>query len=98
MNAEGLALGEKLRKFKQESMGLSPPLRGNMITNSAWIRMAHNSFARYAHLRSPTKAPPTNISQQTDRSAECGPQSAKRSGKKKKKGQSIERQAEKDQV
>lgn len=48
MNAEGLALGEKLRKFKQESMGLSPPLRGNLITNSAWIRTAHNSFARYA--------------------------------------------------
>ncbi|GAB1317245.1 Ubiquitin carboxyl-terminal hydrolase [Madurella fahalii] len=46
MNAEGLALGEKLRKFKQESMGLSPPLRGNLITNSAWIRTAHNSFAR----------------------------------------------------
>lgn len=47
MNAEGLALGEKLRKFKQESMELSPPLRGNLITNSAWIRTAHNSFARY---------------------------------------------------
>ncbi|KAK4108198.1 cysteine proteinase [Canariomyces notabilis] len=46
MNAEGLALGQKLRKFKQDSMGLSPPLRGNLITNSAWIRTAHNSFAR----------------------------------------------------
>jgi ubiquitin carboxyl-terminal hydrolase L5 len=47
MNAEGLALGQKLRKFKQDSMGLSPPLRGNLITNSAWIRTAHNSFARW---------------------------------------------------
>lgn len=46
MNAEDLALGEKLRKFKQESMDLSPPLRGNMISNSEWIRTAHNSFAR----------------------------------------------------
>ncbi len=47
MNAEGLALGEKLREFKQQSKDLSPPLRGNMITNSSWIRVAHNSFARY---------------------------------------------------
>lgn len=46
MNAEGLALGEKLRTFKQDSIDLSPPLRGNMITNSEWIRTAHNSFAR----------------------------------------------------
>ena len=46
MNAEGLALGEKLRKFKEESNDMSPPLRGNMINNSAWIRTAHNSFAR----------------------------------------------------
>ncbi|KAL2263113.1 hypothetical protein VTK26DRAFT_8134 [Humicola hyalothermophila] len=46
MNAEGLALGEKLHKFKQDSMGLPPPLRGNMIANSEWIRMAHNSYAR----------------------------------------------------
>ncbi|KAK3346274.1 ubiquitin thiolesterase-like protein [Lasiosphaeria hispida] len=46
MNAEGLALGEKLRRFKQQSIDLAPPLRGNLITNSAWIRVAHNSFAR----------------------------------------------------
>ncbi|KAL2163724.1 hypothetical protein VTH06DRAFT_5782 [Thermothelomyces fergusii] len=46
MNAERLILGEKLRNFKQESKDLSPPLRGNMINNSTWIRVAHNSFAR----------------------------------------------------
>lgn len=46
MNAEGLSLGEGLRELKEESKDLSPPLRGNMINNSAWIRMAHNSFAR----------------------------------------------------
>jgi ubiquitin carboxyl-terminal hydrolase L5 len=46
MNAEGLGLGEKLRKLKQETKDLSPPLRGNMIDNSTWIRMAHNSFSR----------------------------------------------------
>jgi Ubiquitin carboxyl-terminal hydrolase, family 1 len=48
MNAERLTLGEKLLNFKQESRDLNPPLRGNMISNSAWVRMAHNSFARYA--------------------------------------------------
>lgn len=46
MNAEGIGLGERLRKFKQDSKDLSPPLRGNMISNSDWIRVAHNSFAR----------------------------------------------------
>jgi len=47
MNAEGLPLGEKLCKFKQESMDLPPPVRGNLISHSDWIRVAHNSFARY---------------------------------------------------
>ncbi|KAH6844845.1 ubiquitin thiolesterase-like protein [Chaetomium sp. MPI-CAGE-AT-0009] len=46
MNAEGLGLGKRLRELKRESEDMSPPLRGNMINNSAWIRMAHNSFAR----------------------------------------------------
>ncbi|KAK3376006.1 ubiquitin thiolesterase-like protein [Lasiosphaeria ovina] len=46
MNAEGLALGEKLDQFKQESMELAPPLRGNLLSNSHWIRVAHNSFTR----------------------------------------------------
>lgn len=46
MNAKGLHLGERLEKFKKESQDLSPPLRGNMINNSDWIRVAHNSFAR----------------------------------------------------
>jgi ubiquitin carboxyl-terminal hydrolase L5 len=46
MNAEGLGLGERLRKLKQESKDLSAPLRGNMINDSNWIRVAHNSFAR----------------------------------------------------
>ncbi|KAL2139851.1 hypothetical protein VTI28DRAFT_4614 [Corynascus sepedonium] len=46
MNADKLSLGEKLRKFKEESKDLSPPLRGHLINNSTWIRVAHNSFAR----------------------------------------------------
>ncbi|KAK4124149.1 cysteine proteinase [Parathielavia appendiculata] len=46
MNAEGLALGEKLRKFEEETRDLSPPLRGHMIDHSTWIRVAHNSFSR----------------------------------------------------
>ncbi|KAL2194540.1 ubiquitin thiolesterase-like protein [Corynascus similis CBS 632.67] len=46
MNAEKLSLGGKLRKFKEESKDLSPPLRGHLINNSTWIRVAHNSFAR----------------------------------------------------
>lgn len=50
MNAEGLELGEKLDKFKQESKDMVPPLRGNLLSNSTWIRVAHNSFARSAVL------------------------------------------------
>ena len=46
MNAEGLELGERLNQFKEESRSLSPPLRGNLLSNRPWIRMAHNSFAR----------------------------------------------------
>ncbi|KAL1837577.1 hypothetical protein VTJ49DRAFT_3637 [Mycothermus thermophilus] len=46
MNAKGLKLGDRLLKFKEESQNLPPPLRGNMISNSDWIRVAHNSFAR----------------------------------------------------
>lgn len=50
MNAEGLELGERLDKFKQASKDLPPPLRGNMLSNSSWIRVAHNSFARLVGL------------------------------------------------
>jgi ubiquitin carboxyl-terminal hydrolase L5 len=46
MNAEGLDLGARLERFKQDTLDLAPPLRGNMISNSSWIRTAHNSFAR----------------------------------------------------
>lgn len=46
MNAEGISLDERLRKFKEATQELSPPLRGNMINNSEWIQVAHNSFAR----------------------------------------------------
>ncbi|KAK3320062.1 ubiquitin thiolesterase-like protein [Cercophora scortea] len=46
MNADGLNLGERLSQFKEESKDLTPPLRGNLLSNSSWIRVAHNSFAR----------------------------------------------------
>ncbi|KAK4099885.1 cysteine proteinase [Parathielavia hyrcaniae] len=46
MNAEGLPLGEKLRKFGEETKDLPSPLRGHMIDHSTWIRVAHNSFSR----------------------------------------------------
>ncbi|KAK3941201.1 ubiquitin carboxyl-terminal hydrolase isozyme L5 [Diplogelasinospora grovesii] len=46
MNAEGLDLGARLERFKQDTLDLAPPLRGNMISNSSWIRTAHNSSAR----------------------------------------------------
>ncbi|KAK3690019.1 ubiquitin thiolesterase-like protein [Podospora appendiculata] len=46
MNADGLNLGDRLSQFKEESKGLTPPLRGNLLSNSSWIRVAHNSFAR----------------------------------------------------
>ncbi|KAL2268108.1 hypothetical protein VTJ83DRAFT_2954 [Remersonia thermophila] len=46
MNAKGLRLGDRLRALKEASQNLPPPLRGNMINHSDWIRVAHNSFAR----------------------------------------------------
>ncbi|KAM7197177.1 hypothetical protein V8F20_006726, partial [Naviculisporaceae sp. PSN 640] len=46
MNAEGLALGERLENFKQETQDLSPPLRGHKLSNCTWLRVAANSFCR----------------------------------------------------
>ncbi|KAK3951580.1 hypothetical protein QBC32DRAFT_392159 [Pseudoneurospora amorphoporcata] len=46
MNAEHLPLDANLSKFKEESRPLSPPLRGHLLSNSSWIRVAHNHFAR----------------------------------------------------
>ncbi|KAL2024771.1 hypothetical protein VTK56DRAFT_5592 [Thermocarpiscus australiensis] len=81
MNAEGMLLGEKLRKFKQESMDLSPPLRGNMITNSEWIRMAHNSFARRLDLLNAA----LSLQNEVDKKKRAKPSSARR--KKTKLGE-----------
>lgn len=46
MNAENVDLGDKLQAFKDSTMDLSTPLRGNSISNSAFIRTVHNSFVR----------------------------------------------------
>ncbi|KHE78645.1 cysteine proteinase [Neurospora crassa] len=46
MNAQDLPLDINLSKFKEESGPLSPPLRGHLLSNSSWIRVAHNHFAR----------------------------------------------------
>ncbi|AEO67715.1 uncharacterized protein THITE_2116654 [Thermothielavioides terrestris NRRL 8126] len=63
MNTEGLQLGEKLLRFKQESKGLSAPLRGHMITNSTWIRTAHNAFSRRLDLLNAVLAVQNDVDQ-----------------------------------
>ncbi|PHH75868.1 hypothetical protein CDD80_2004 [Ophiocordyceps camponoti-rufipedis] len=46
MNAENVDLGEQLQAFKNSTMDLSTSLRGNSISNNAFIRTVHNSFVR----------------------------------------------------
>lgn len=46
MNAKDIELGGRLRAFKKSSSSLVPPLRGNLLCNTTWIRKAHNQFAR----------------------------------------------------
>lgn len=46
MNAEDIELGDRLRAFKESSKSLIPPLRGDLLSNTAWIRKVHNQFAR----------------------------------------------------
>lgn len=46
MNAEDIELGDRLRAFKESSSPLAPPLRGDLLCNTAWIRKVHNQFAR----------------------------------------------------
>ncbi|KAJ4291545.1 hypothetical protein N0V88_006142 [Collariella sp. IMI 366227] len=95
MNAENLALGEKLRKFKQDSMDLSPPLRGNMISNSEWIRTAHNSFARRLDLLNSALALQNQVDKRRKR-AKSSNSKAKKTTKRKSRssgGQSDEEPA-----
>lgn len=46
MNASSIALGPQLSDFKTTSSPLSPPLKGDLLTNTTWIRSIHNQFAR----------------------------------------------------
>ncbi|RCI11110.1 hypothetical protein L249_7518 [Ophiocordyceps polyrhachis-furcata BCC 54312] len=45
MNAN-VELGQRLQSFKESTMDLSTPMRGNSIGNNSFIRTAHNSFVR----------------------------------------------------
>ncbi|RDA93391.1 hypothetical protein CP533_1966 [Ophiocordyceps camponoti-saundersi (nom. inval.)] len=46
MNADNVELGQRLQTFKESTMNLSTPMRGNSIGNNSFIRTAHNSFVR----------------------------------------------------
>ncbi|KAB5526290.1 ubiquitin carboxyl-terminal hydrolase, family 1, partial [Coniochaeta sp. 2T2.1] len=46
MNAEDIELGDRLKAFKEASTPLVPALRGDLLSNTAWIRNTHNQFAR----------------------------------------------------
>lgn len=46
MNAEDIELGDRLQAFKESSSALAPPLRGNLLCSTPWIRKVHNQFAR----------------------------------------------------
>jgi ubiquitin carboxyl-terminal hydrolase L5 len=46
MNAEDIELGSRLEAFKESSTALIPPLRGDLLCNTTWIRKVHNQFAR----------------------------------------------------
>ncbi|KAF9075893.1 hypothetical protein BDP27DRAFT_1389862 [Rhodocollybia butyracea] len=51
LNCPSLNLGENLQLFKDETKEMSPVMKGLAITNSSFIRDAHNSLARQADLR-----------------------------------------------
>ncbi|KAK5653535.1 hypothetical protein OQA88_8794 [Cercophora sp. LCS_1] len=89
MNAEGIALGDKLRQLKNDSMDLSPPLRGNLITNSPWIRVAHNSFARRLDLLNAALSLKNDVDESKKKKAKKT-STSRASAKKKKKKQSTD--------
>lgn len=47
MNAEGVAFGPELQKFKDSTKAMPPPHRGHMLDINDFIRAIHNSVARY---------------------------------------------------
>ncbi|KIK65322.1 hypothetical protein GYMLUDRAFT_82583 [Collybiopsis luxurians FD-317 M1] len=51
LNCPSVHLGEHLEQFKNETKEMSPVMKGLAVTNSTFIRNAHNSFARPADLR-----------------------------------------------
>ncbi|KAK3391604.1 cysteine proteinase [Sordaria brevicollis] len=83
MNAEGLPLDTNLSKFKEESKPLSPPLRGHLLSNSSWIRVAHNHFARRLDLLNAALALENKVEDSKKKRA-------KTAARRTKKGQEIE--------
>ncbi|KAK3348091.1 hypothetical protein B0H65DRAFT_422582 [Neurospora tetraspora] len=82
MNAQDLPLDTNLSKFKEESRPLSPPLRGHLLSNSSWIRVAHNHFARRLDL--------LNAALALENKAEESKKKRARTTARRKKGQEIE--------
>jgi ubiquitin carboxyl-terminal hydrolase L5 len=46
MNAEDIELGDRLSAFYEKSADLSPPFKGDFLSNTTWIRTVHNQFTR----------------------------------------------------
>lgn len=82
MNAEDLPLDTNLSKFKEESKSLSPPLRGHLLSNSSWIRVAHNYFARRLDL--------LNAALALENKVEDSKKKRAKTAARRKKGQEIE--------
>ncbi|KAH8105390.1 cysteine proteinase [Cristinia sonorae] len=51
LNCENIDLGERLGSFLSDTCKMSPEMKGLAITNSPFIRHAHNSFTRPADTR-----------------------------------------------
>ncbi|KAJ3841487.1 ubiquitin C-terminal hydrolase [Lentinula raphanica] len=51
LNCPTVNLGHELEQFRSETKEMSPVMKGLAVTNSTYIRNAHNSLARQADLR-----------------------------------------------
>ncbi|OJJ45714.1 hypothetical protein ASPZODRAFT_68434 [Penicilliopsis zonata CBS 506.65] len=58
LNQESIDLGAELSSFKDFTTGFPPSLRGDALSNSEPIRVAHNAFARASPFADETARPP----------------------------------------
>ncbi|PTB62444.1 cysteine proteinase [Trichoderma citrinoviride] len=84
MNAQGLELGDQLRKFKEATKDMNTVLRGHEISNNKFMRSIHNAFTRRMDHLNADLCLENAVSDTKSKKAKTGSRTTKKASRKKR--------------